>query len=87
LSVAEVARRFDVSVDVVKRNIAHSGIPRRQRRAPLDEAALRRLYVEERLGVRVVAARLGVSPDKVRADLARYRIPIRSPGRPPGRGR
>jgi hypothetical protein len=43
---------------------------------------LHHLYVEERLGVRVVADRLGVSSDKVRAELARYRIPIRPPGRP-----
>jgi transposase-like protein len=82
LSVAEVARRFDVSTDVVKRNIARHGIPRRQRRAPLDRATLHHLYVDERLGVRVVADRLDVSPDKVRAELARYRIPIRPPGRP-----
>jgi transposase-like protein len=82
LSVAEVARRFDVSKDVVKRNIARHGIPRRQRRAPLDRDTLHHLYVQERLGVRTVAARLGVSPDTVRAELARYRIPIRRPGRP-----
>jgi transposase-like protein len=82
LSVVEVARRFDVSVDVVKRNIAQHRIPRRQRRAPLDRDTLHHLYVQERLGVRTVADRLGVSPDKVRVDLARYRIPIRPPGRP-----
>ncbi|MCA1843712.1 MAG: hypothetical protein LC792_11115 [Actinobacteria bacterium] len=86
LSVAEVARRFDVSTDIVKRNIAQQGIPRRGRRAPLDHNMLHRLYVDERLGVRAVAARLDVSPDKVRAELARYRIPIRRPGRPAGRG-
>ena len=82
LSVAEVARRFDISVDVVDRNIHRYGLPRRDRRAPLERATLRRLYVDERLGVRAVASRLGVSANKVRADLARYRIPIRPPGRP-----
>ena len=58
------------------------GLPRRDRRAPLDRVTLRRLYVDEHLGVQAVAARLRVSPHKVRTDLARYRIPIRRPGRP-----
>ena len=65
------------------RNIDRYGLPRRNRQAPLDRPTLRRLYVDEQLGVRAVASRLGVSPDKVRAELARYRIPIRPPGRPP----
>ena len=82
LSVAEVARRFEVSTGAVVRNLRSYGLPRRDRHAPLDRSTLRRLYVNERLGVRAVAARLGVSPDKVRAELARYRIPIRRPGRP-----
>lgn len=82
LSVAEVARRFEVSTQAVVRNLRSYGLPRRNRHAPLDGASLRRLYVEERLGVREVASRLGVSPDKVRAELARYHIPIRPPGRP-----
>ena len=82
LSVAEVARRFEVSTEAVIRNLRSYGLPRRNRRAPLERDMLRHLYVDERLGVRAVAARLGVSPDKVRADLARYRIPIRPPGRP-----
>ena len=76
-----MARRFDVSPEAVRRNLRH-GLPRRDRRVPLDRATLRRLYVDEQLGVRAVASRLGVSPDKVRADLACYRIPIRPPGRP-----
>ena len=82
LSVAAVARRFEVSTQAVVRNLRSYGLPRRNRHAPLDRDMLRRLYVDERLGIRAVAARLGVSPDKVRADLARYRIPIRRPGRP-----
>jgi len=86
LSAAEVARRFDVSVDVVDRNIDRHRLPRRDRRTPLDRDSLQRLYVDEQLGVRAVAARLGVSLDKVRAELARYRIPIRRPGRPAQRG-
>jgi hypothetical protein len=82
-----MTRRFDVSVDVVDRNIDRYGLPRRDREAPLDRATLRRLYVHEQLGVRAVASRLGVSADKVRADLDRYRIPIRPPGRPPRRAK
>lgn len=82
LSIAEVARRFDVSTEVVRRNLHRHGLPRRDRRAPLERVTLRRLYVDDQLGVRTIASRLGVSPDKVRAELARYRIPIRPPGRP-----
>ena len=82
LSVAEVARRFEVSTGAVVRNLRSYGLPRHDRHAPLDRDTLRRLYVDERLGVRAVASRLGVSPDKVRVELARYRIPIRRPGRP-----
>ncbi len=81
-SVAEVARRFEVSTGAVVRNLRRYGLPRRDRHTPLDRSTLRRLYVDERLGVRAVAARLGVSPDKVRGELARYSIPIRRPGRP-----
>ena len=82
LSVAEVARRFEVAPDAVLRNLDRYALARRDRHAPLDRETIRRLYVTERLGVRAVAERLGVSADKVRADLARYRIPIRPPGRP-----
>lgn len=82
LSLAEVARRFEVSTQAVTRNLRSYGLPRRDRHAALDQSTLRRLYVDERLGVRAVAARLGVSPHKVRTELARYRIPIRRPGRP-----
>ena len=82
LSVAEVARRFEVSTEAVVRNLRIYGLPRRNRHAPLNRDTLRRLYVDDRLGVRAVAARLGVSPDKVHAELARFAIPIRAPGRP-----
>ncbi len=82
LPVTEVARRFDVSGVVVVRNLRDYGLPRRNRRTPLDRDTLRRLYIDERLGARGVANRLGVSPDKVRAELARSGIPIRRPGRP-----
>ena len=82
LSVAEVALRFEVSTETVRRNLDRHGLPRRDPQAPLDRAALRHLYVDEQLGVRAVATRLGVSADKVRADLARHGIPLRRPGRP-----
>jgi transposase-like protein len=82
LSVAEVARRFEVPPETVIRNLRNHGLRPRNRHAPLDRDTLRRLHVDERLGLRAVGARLGVSPDKVRAELARYGIPIRPPGRP-----
>ena len=79
LSLAEVARRFEVSPQVVARNLDRYGIPRR--RPPLERATLQRLYVDERLGIRALSARLGVSAAKVRADLAHHGIPVRRPGR------
>jgi transposase-like protein len=82
LSIAEVARRFEVPKEAVIRNLRNHGLPRRHRSAPLDKDTLRRLYADERRGVRAVASRLGVSPDKVRAELGRYGLPIRPPGRP-----
>jgi transposase-like protein len=80
LLLAEVARRFDVTPDVVARNLDRHGIPRA--RPPLDRAVLARLYVDGRLGIKAIAARLGVSAAKVRADLAHHGIPVRRPGRP-----
>lgn len=61
--VAEVAHRFDVSPAVVVRNLCRHDLPRR-RQAPLDRVTLRRLYVDEQLGVRAVASPLGVSPTR-----------------------
>lgn len=82
LSVAEVARRFEVSKEVVVRNLRSYERPRRDRHAPLDRDTLRRLYVDEPLGVRAVAARLGVSPNKVRAESRPLPDPD-PPSRPP----
>jgi hypothetical protein len=67
---------------VANANADRHGLPHRDRLAPLYRDSLRRLYVDEQLGVRAVASRLGVSADKVRAELARHRFPIRRPGRP-----
>jgi hypothetical protein len=82
LSVAEVARRFEVGVEAVVGNLDHHRMPRRDRHAPLAPDSLRRLDVGERLGVRAVAAQLGVSADRVPAELTRCGIRIRPPGRP-----
>lgn len=80
LSVAEIARRFDVSPQVVARNLDRHAIPRQ--RPPLDRATLDELYSHQRLGIRAIAARLEVTATKVRADLAHHGIPVRQPGRP-----
>ena len=65
---------------MVARNLDHQGIPRA--RPPLERDALERLYVDEQLGIKAIAGRLGVSAAKVRADLAHHGIPVRRPGRP-----
>src|SRR5262249_40553217 len=83
LSIAEVARRFDVGPGTVIRNLEAHGLPHRDPRQPLDRATLRHLHVDEQRGTRAVAARLGVSADKVRTELARAQIRVRPPGRPP----
>lgn len=80
LSLAEVARQFEVSPDVVARNLRRYGIARH--RPPLERGELEELYVHQRLGLRAVAARLGVSEGQVRSGLARHGIAVRQPGRP-----
>jgi hypothetical protein len=79
LSMTEVGRLFEVTHEVVARNLDRHGIPRL--RPPLDRDTLEELYVNQRLGLRDVAARLGVTT--TRADLAHHGFPIRAPGRPP----
>jgi hypothetical protein len=62
--------------------VGRGGPQLRRRPAPLDRDTLERLYVDERLGIRAVAARLGVTETKVRAGLAHHGIAVRRPGRP-----
>jgi transposase-like protein len=80
LSLAEVARRFEVDPHAVARNLDRYGIPRR--RPTLDRAVLEELYVQQRLGIRAIAERLGVSQGQVRGGLDQHGIGIRRPGRP-----
>jgi DNA-binding CsgD family transcriptional regulator len=77
LSILVIARRLDVSPDVVTGALDAHRIPRRPRgkpRPPLDEEVLRRLWLEEWRGESEVAAALGVSREWVRHELARHRI-------------
>lgn len=82
LSLTEVGRRFEVSADVVARNLELHGIPRRDPAVPIDRALLERLYCTQRLGLRAIAAQLGVPERKLRRDFAHHGVPIRQPGRP-----
>lgn len=66
----------------VRHNLDRHGLARLDQQAPSTGTPLRHLHVDEQLGVQEVVSRLGVGAGKVRADLARYRIPIRPPGRP-----
>ena len=81
LSLAEVARRLDVNVDAVKRNLDRLGIPRRGT-VPLDPNLLARLDLREGRSIRAMAARLRVSAERVRRELVEAGIPIRRPAGP-----
>jgi DNA-binding CsgD family transcriptional regulator len=80
LSLAAIANRLNTHKHRVSRELKSYGIdgPRAVRPPdPLDHAELRRLYVDERLPVEKVAARMGVGVRKIRTDLDRAGIEVR----------
>lgn len=91
LSVAEVARQLGCSRTRVEHALDRAGIPRRAgpwRPPPfeLDDAALRRLYVDEHADDEQIADRYGVPPHRVRIRrraLGIHRPPSTPPHPPP----
>jgi predicted DNA-binding protein YlxM (UPF0122 family) len=87
LSIVNIAKRLTTHAQRVSRELKRQGIfgQRYVRRPdPLDRGDLRRLYVDERLSVDEVAARMGVSAHKIRLDLGRAGIATRRYTAKPG---
>jgi predicted DNA-binding protein YlxM (UPF0122 family) len=92
-SIRAIAASERVSVRTVYDALMHYHIPRRSpgfravQTQPsdrmIDEAELRRLYLDEQRSIRAIAAKIGVSTRVVYDSLMAYRIPRRTSG---GRG-
>lgn len=86
LSAPDVALRLDCGPSTIYHRLDRLGIPRRQSgHAPdrPDRSDLIRLYVEEGLSLRQVAARRGVTAPAVAGWLRHYGIPARAARTPP----
>lgn len=89
-SIRAIAETTHVPVQTVRELLGRYGIPRRPagfQPAPdqpdersFDQAALRRLYLDERRSIRDIAAQYRISTRSVYDALVRYRIPRRSGG-------
>jgi transposase-like protein len=79
-STTTLAHRYGCSPTTIAKNLRLCGItPRPSRFAPvqIDEAALRRLYVDERMSIAAIAAHFGVCASTIGNQRRRYGIPIR----------
>jgi hypothetical protein len=84
-STTALARRYACSPTTIAKNLRECGIILRPSRfVPIhvDEAALRRAYLDERLPIAAIAAYFGVSASTIGNKRRRYGIPLRS--RPDG---
>jgi len=80
-STTMLAYRYSCSPTTIAKNLRLCGItPRPSRFAPaqIDEAALRRLYINERWSVTAIAAHFGVCASTIGNQRRRYEIPIRA---------
>ena len=79
-STPALARRYTCSPATIAKRLRAAGIALRDARfrtIPVAEATLRRLYLDERLPIVVIAAALGVSASTVGNKRRAYGIPIR----------
>ena len=75
-----LARRYGCSPTTIAKQLRLCGItPRASRFAPaqIEEAALRRLYLDERRPITAIAAHFGVCASTIGNQRRRYGIPIR----------
>lgn len=84
-SAADIAREYGVGEYAVFKHLRRLRRPEdprahRQKAPPVDEATLRRLYVDLRLSLLAVGARVGISGSTVRKWLRQYGIPLRPAG-------
>ncbi len=79
-STTILAHRYSCSPTTIAKNLRLCGItPRLSRFAPaqIEEAALRRLYLDQRWPIAAIAAHFGVSASTIGNYRRRYGIPIR----------
>jgi len=79
-STITLARRYGCSPTTVAKRLRACGIAVRDARFPaiyVAEALLRRLYLDERLPISVIAAYFGVSASTISNKRRAYNIPIR----------
>jgi transcriptional regulator of aromatic amino acid metabolism len=80
-STTLLARRYGCSPTTVAKNLRACGItPRPSRFVPIqiEEAALRRVYLDERQSIAAIAAYFGVSVSTIGNKRRRYGIPLRA---------
>lgn len=85
LGLATLAARLGCSAPTVGRRLRECGIRTRSgrfRACEVSPEVLARLYLEERLALRVIAERLGVSVSTVNSRRRAFGLPARRGGRP-----
>src|SRR5215217_6612981 len=89
-STTTLAQRYGCSPTTIARHLRVCSITLRASRfapAQLEEATLRRLYLDERWSIAAIAAHFGVSASTIGNQRRRYGIPIRLRRREGMRGR
>jgi transcriptional regulator of aromatic amino acid metabolism len=79
-STTALAQRYGCSPTTIAKHLRDAGVTLRCSRflpIPIDEAALRRMYLEERLPIVMLATHFGVSSSTIRNKRRRYGIPPR----------
>jgi hypothetical protein len=79
-STTVLAHRYGCSPTTIAKHLRRCGITLRPARfapAQIEEAALRRLYLEERWAIAAIAAYFGVCASTIGNQRRRYGIPIR----------
>ncbi|MFN8500393.1 hypothetical protein [Kouleothrix sp.] len=88
-STLALGRRYGCSPTTIANHLRACGVllrPARYAAVALDEAALRRAYLDERRSIAALAAMFGVSPGTIANKRRRYGIPARPRRAPPGNG-
>src|SRR5918911_5378590 len=80
-TTTELASHYGCSPTTIAKYLRDCGVELRSSRfqpIEVDEATLRRLYLDERLPIPEIARRLGISVSTVSNKRRLYRIPVRS---------
>ena len=79
-STTALARRYGCSPTTIAKNLRMCGVtprPSRFASVQIDEAALRRVYLDKRWSIAAIAAHFGVSASTIGNKRRRYGIPVR----------